>query len=89
MDSEATFSDALLGSSAPSPSTVLPLHPSQVDPGGSPQYTTSTKIGAARPADSSVFNGTSLAPGLETIGSSCLSCYIEHDASSPVTHTED
>ena len=30
VDSEATFSDALLGSSAPSPSTVLPLHPSQV-----------------------------------------------------------
>ncbi|CAL5225940.1 g8736 [Coccomyxa viridis] len=29
VDSEATFSDALLGSSAPSPSTVLPLHPSQ------------------------------------------------------------
>ncbi len=31
VDSEATFSDALLGSSAPSPSTVLPLHPSQVN----------------------------------------------------------
>lgn len=29
-DSEATFSDALLGSSAPSPSTVLAMHPSQV-----------------------------------------------------------
>jgi len=33
VDSEATFSDALLGSSVPSPSTVLPLHPSQADPG--------------------------------------------------------
>lgn len=30
LDSEATGSEALLGSSAPSPSTVLPLHPSQV-----------------------------------------------------------
>lgn len=31
VDSEATFSDALLGSSAPSPSTVLPIHhPQQV-----------------------------------------------------------
>ena len=30
VDSEATFSDALLGSSAPSPSTVLPAHPAQV-----------------------------------------------------------
>ncbi|CAK0783898.1 hypothetical protein CVIRNUC_007098 [Coccomyxa viridis] len=29
LDSEATGSEALLGSSAPSPSTVLPLHPSQ------------------------------------------------------------
>ena len=32
LDSEATGSEALLGSSAPSPSTVLPLHPSQVGP---------------------------------------------------------
>ena len=30
LDSEATCSEALLGSSAPSPSTVLPLHPGQV-----------------------------------------------------------
>ena len=30
LESEATCSEALLGSSAPSPSTVLPLHPSQV-----------------------------------------------------------
>ncbi len=31
VDSEATFSDALFGSSAPSPSTVLPIHhPQQV-----------------------------------------------------------
>lgn len=32
LDSEATCSEALLGSSAPSPSTVLPLHPGQVWP---------------------------------------------------------
>lgn len=29
LDSEGTYGDALLGSSAPSPSTVLPLHPAQ------------------------------------------------------------
>jgi hypothetical protein len=29
LDSEATYGDVLLGSSAPSPSTVLPLHPAQ------------------------------------------------------------
>ena len=39
IDSEATFSDALLGSSAPSPSTVLPLHPSQVTPRAPFPYT--------------------------------------------------
>ncbi|BDA51339.1 probable ethylene-responsive transcription factor 9 at C-terminar half [Coccomyxa sp. Obi] len=59
VDSEATFSDALLGSSAPSPSTVLPIHHPQQrmksplseagtgeEKGGRPRSTLSSQLAA-------------------------------------------